>query len=895
MTPETPPQVAAAAADPRNRFGRYVLLRLLGRGGAGVVRVAWDTQVGRAVAIKFIASPDDAQRRDLLREAQLAARLEHPHIVPVYEVGETPDASYIVMKYVVGARIDEAPIGLREKVAAIRDVAAALHYAHANGVVHRDVKPGNILHETSSMSAYLMDFGLARRLNLRSGIPSTTVLAGTPPYMAPEQARGHDEDVDGRTDVYALGATLYTLLTRAPPFSGNDPLAVLERVVQERPAPPRRKNPQIPVDLETVVLKCLEKERGRRYRTAQALSEDLDRWLSGEPVHARRAGLPARAWQRVAQRPATAAIVFLALAGAAASSVIVLPNLRRERELRRGAEERHTALLQLSRLWNRLALAEQGWYRPQSDPADVRARLADALVEIDAFVAAHADLSQAYYVRARGRLSVGSPEAAETDLARALELDPSFTPAWRLLGCVRLEQHLRLTVSPGNKPTRRRGELMLRKLREVEEALRLGRAAGPDAARWGLPWFEDDAILQTLVEAFAALHLDRDTPRARATLERVRDRSAVACHWFGVLAADRDEKIRWQTEALRLMPHCVNALLSRGVARAESGDLPGALEDYSRAIAVNPDSAVAFYNRGYVRGLAQDFTGAEADYTEAVRLDPQLSEGWTNRGAMRQLRGDSAGALEDFAAALRIEPLPVAHQNAARCKIQLGDCAGAVESADAAIALDSTDPRSFQHRANARRKLGDLKHALADLDHAIALGGDASVYGDRAFCRGLMGDGRGARDDIERAVHLAQPGDPVRAAVLAMRGMLRAEEGNLDGALADADEAVRLNARHLPALVVRMNTLIKLGHLDAAAADADAALALHPSAPAYKARGLLRELQAERDRSSARAFLRGAQADLEKAIELGGPGWPERRDALGVVERIRAKRAALGD
>jgi hypothetical protein len=292
----------------------YELLGELGKGGMGIVYKARQISLGRAVALKMIRGGDQAHPEQLARfykEAETLARLRHPGIVQVYEVGEwragriSPPVPFFSMELVEGGslaqKLNGAPLPPRQAAELVQALAQAMHSAHQHGIVHRDLKPANVMLATDG-TPKITDFGLAKQLDLDIGQTRSGAIIGTPSYMAPEQAAGKREELGPAVDIYALGAVLYELLTGLPPFKAETPLETLVHVRYEEPIPPRRLNPKVTRDLETICLKCLEKAPQRRYESAETLANDLKSWLAGEPILARPDGWIRWIW-RTTRRP----------------------------------------------------------------------------------------------------------------------------------------------------------------------------------------------------------------------------------------------------------------------------------------------------------------------------------------------------------------------------------------------------------------------------------------------------------------------------------------------------------------------------------------------------------------------------------------------------------------
>ncbi len=341
-------------ADRERVLGGHELLEVIGRGGMGIVWRARQLSLNRLVALKLIVAGEFASpeaRRRFREEALAAAQLRHPNIVGIHEIGEEDGQAFFSMELIEGRTLADVtrsgPIPAREAAALLLPVIEAVQFAHEKGVLHRDLKPSNLLLDAEGV-ARVTDFGLSRRLDATDRQTLTGDVLGSPAYLAPEQARGERAAESVRTDVYALGAILYELLTGRPPFLGESPVAVLQQVLHAEPVALRTLNPAVPIDLQSVCLKCLEKEPARRYVSATELAEEMQRFRRGEAVAVRPVGWWGRAWRWSRRHPAKAGfVVAMALLLATLSIVPSVAYFKvRRAEQAREAQLRETLLTQ---------------------------------------------------------------------------------------------------------------------------------------------------------------------------------------------------------------------------------------------------------------------------------------------------------------------------------------------------------------------------------------------------------------------------------------------------------------------------------------------------------------------------------------------------------------------
>jgi len=417
-----PPPGAAASdvpAFPVPSWDRYTSVRFLGQGGMGKVFLARDPRLRREVAIKFVHGDNPEHVRRLIIEARAQAQVDHDRVCKVHEVGEVEGKVYIAMQYIDGKQIGAiaGELTLEQKVMLVRGAAEGIHEAHRAGIIHRDVKPSNIMVERTAdgvVRSYVMDFGLARSVEDDGATLSGTVL-GTPRYMAPEQADGENGKLDRRADVYSLGATLYHLLTGEPPIPGATLMEVMLHLGTMEPRPLRALDAGIPIDLEAIVLKCLEKDRSRRYDSARALADDLGRFLDGEPVVARPAGVWYRLRKRIVKYKrlvAAGAVALVALAVAVGCGIYTRSKANERERLARRFTEQVEHIEATARY---AALSPSHDLRP--DQATIRAQMAALDGEIRGAGAVAA--GPGHYALGRGYLALDDDTGAREHLEAA--------------------------------------------------------------------------------------------------------------------------------------------------------------------------------------------------------------------------------------------------------------------------------------------------------------------------------------------------------------------------------------------------------------------------------------------------------------------------------------------
>ena len=725
-------------------FGKYVLTDRLGKGGMGEVWKAVDTELKRSVALKFLQSEDTMELARFKREAHLAASLSHPNIGAIYEVGQVDGRHYIAMQYVQGRTLEKFPKEDRRlMVRLIRDASRAVEHAHRNGVIHRDIKPANLMVEEvdDETRVVVLDFGIAKAIEGGGEKFSMTGdIVGTPAYMSPEQAKG--QELDERADVYSLGATLYEILTGRAPFEGANMYDLLKKVEEEEPAAPRRLNPSIAHDLETIVLKSLEKAPVRRYDSAKELADDLDRFLNGEAVQAKRANTIYRLRIKLAKRKAvvvTAGIAaVLLMAGLGWWIWVGRPNSEYLRHLAEGRK-----------LWEEARLAAI----TGDSPDVIRKKAGAARESFDGAIRARSD-SVGHLMKGRCLALEGDEKGAQAAYERALELDAgnsdarvelakalllkyvasrgmplmgtyseSTTPHFGALASEqpkerewreRAESFLGQGVTSPTQEKLLTGLIDMGKTRYMEAADNLAKYAKEE--RW-------DA--QALMLEAMCRYCSNDSKSALALLDRSLTLvpHSEGFRWRGQIKASKGlyvEAIEDYSKAIELDPKSSRAFANRGIAKQAKGILDKAMEDYSKAIELDPKSALAYTNRGnghWAQGLLKE---AIADYSKAIGIDPSYASAFHNRGMTMQGQGLHEEAIADFTKAIDLGlKAPWAYFNRGNSHLLKGHLDEAIADYKSATEKDPKYAQAFANRGHAKQAKGLKDEAVADWEKAL--------------------------------------------------------------------------------------------------------------------------------------------------------------------------------
>jgi tetratricopeptide (TPR) repeat protein/tRNA A-37 threonylcarbamoyl transferase component Bud32 len=842
----------------------YELLGELGRGAMGVVYKARQKGLNRLVALKMMLAGSHAGPEQLARfqtEAQSVARLQNPNIVQIYEVGEHDGLPYFSLEFVDGGTLQYQLGGKtqppKEAAMMIETLARAMYCAHELGIIHRDLKPANVL-VTSNGILKISDFGLAKRLEDDSGQTRSGALMGTPSYMSPEQARGDTRDIGPAADQYALGAMLYEMITGRPPFQGASILDTLEQVRTHEPVPPSRLQPTVPRDLETICLRCLQKEIGKRYENTRALAEDLRRFQAGEPILARPVGKVERVWRWCKRNPKVAVLtgcVAALVLVAVGSAVVHFRNMARDAET-----VAETRLIAEARLQQAIDLVQEGNFLGAKQ----------LLQRDDAVLASAADLQEL-------RTTIDTLRRQIEVYAELKKLSDNVhfasrigSPAQKKKGheyCLQfLELFKGVTAKTGDAasglPPLSRGEERLFKedvfdvfldaaQLEVDLVAKATDERHQAGDRKAIEWLNraEQVLPNTRVvrvrraaswerlENKAEYHADM----AKAGLIKPTS-SAVDRYWHGyadhLRALDARNKKKPQEEAeffrreiaayaafLEQRPEHFWGYFSWALAQAEVRQLHDAMIGFTACIRLRPQFPYPYNNRGTVHLRLGEFEEAVRDYSTALELAADFPDALMGRALAYRLQGKHALALADVNKMLQIDKdhAPAFEERAA-IRTATKDFDGAAKDLTRFIALTSDKIPALFKRAELYRKINKLAEALADYTDILTLKPDAEkAFRGRADVYDALKDYPKARGDLTALLD-ARPDDVELLRKRAFLTLVNLKDP--EGSLEDWSRLVQLRPKDLEVHYLSGIVHAGLRRYGAALAELDTALQL---------------------------------------------------------------------
>jgi len=613
---------------PGECIGKFEIVGELGRGGMGIVYLAKDPKLKRNVAIKTTLGGEHASEEMLdrfEREAQSIAQLRHPNIVAVYDYGEQKGMHYIAMDFVKGSSLEdlineEHAMGERQSLKIIHDAAMALDHAHMKGIIHRDIKPANILIDEEG-NPKVTDFGLAKKVDADKRLTQSGFMMGTPAYMPPEQVEG--ANVDGRADVWSLGATLYEMLTGTVPFDGENMYAICNNIIVEEPKPPRKLNHQISKDAETIILTALEKDLNKRYECAYDFAEDLRRLLEGEHILARPTTRAERLGRKIKKHPKVAAGLATGLIlaigfGTWGYSKILEQSILAEKEKQKTAEIQKQKDLEEKSREAEKALKDKAWpiyvrakqiierayqARSQGSLEDWVDSSNEGLDKIDEALAIYTDFSEALYLQGRTWKSRNDFGKALSKLNKAIELNEKDPSAYYERALVYLKM-FRDSVFENKELTAKAEE-------NLRSAIRLG--------------LENDHLFHA-----QAILLQNNK--------------------------DFELALKHINTALELNKYFAHGYLVRGSLQVDLNNPEQAMEDYNRAVKLDPLLEEAHTNKGALYASREQYDLAEAEYKKALEINPKSLFPTVNLGLTYFTMGHHDLALQHLNTALQANP-----------------------------------------------------------------------------------------------------------------------------------------------------------------------------------------------------------------------------------------------
>ena len=797
-----------------NTFGKYILEKKLGQGGMGAVYLASDPTLQRQVALKIMTVEGQELTERFNREAQAMAKLKHPNIIQVYEVGTIGKHHYFTMEYIKGASLDNRikdtknKLSPRQVAEIIRDTASALDYAHKQSIIHRDIKPANILID-SNKHPYLMDFGLAKELTgLDRSLTMSGSIMGTPDYMSPEQAMGDKRRIDSRSDIFSLGATLYHSISGQPPFKGKELYQVLDQVVNKDPIPPSRLMRSLPKDLETICLKCMDKEKERRYQTSRELADDISRYLAGESISAK----PISVVTRVLKRSKKNKIAIISILGtvvilAAVVISLITSSASKNRQIEEYRQKAYQSFKE-DKFEEVIAICNTVLaLLPRDEEIKSLLRKSDyAIKEKEARIQREKD--QAKAEEEKMRLEKERAKAEEEKMRLEKEKIKAETEK------MRIEKE---RAQAEEEKMRREKELAKAETEKIQKAKDTREKAKAILDRLNAGNLTPDERIKA---ANDALQIDPSYGDAYQVIGYAyKDKK------------DYDKAYEYFTKAIENTPTLAYSYYERGHINAYIyGKVEKAIADFTKVFELDPNSHIGYFAAGTIEYYLQNYDKAIADLNKAIEIKSDYADAYANRGTTYVQKGEIERAITDLNQAIKLDPNNAnAYINRAVAYKQKGEIDKAMTDINYAIKLNPNDVSAYRNRGSIYKQKGEIDKAIADYNKAIELNPyDVASYNNRGLAYEGKKDFNSAFADYNKAIEI----DPKCAEAYNSRGGIYSKTGDFEKAIEDYTRAIELKPNLVVVYINRAYAYENKGKLNKAIKDGEMFLKLAPNHPA---------------------------------------------------------------